>query len=206
MAGTQRSELKTRLAAEFDKQGWEWDLAADRALGKRLASGDVVDGDVLAGALPGEFFSRNRTTRLLVAAAIDRAIGGRTVQEETTVPTTLVIGGNNYHVNIGEGAMVANSSLNVGEGTQIVIESAGSRDDVLTGVEALVRAGLTGDWSTEAANALNELVASLSDISADDVQRVTTEVVLAQQPSQGRAKSFLATVGAHGLGGSSGKA
>jgi hypothetical protein len=97
--------------------------------------------------------------------------------------------------------MVANSSPNVGEGTQIVIESAGSRDDVLTGVEALVRAGLTGDWSTEAANALNELVASLSDISADDVQRVTTEVVLAQQPSQGRAKSFLATVGAHGLGG-----
>jgi hypothetical protein len=111
-----------------------------------------------------------------------------------------VIGGNSYQLNIGAGAMITNSSLNVGEGTQIVVDAAGSKGDVLTGVEALVRAGLTGVWSADAAHALQELLDGRGDVTRVDVQKVTTEVVLAEQPNQGRARGFLEQVAADGLG------
>lgn len=201
MKGATRAELQALLADEFDKQGWQYDLTT----GKRLVDKVVLDGGVdavrLATSLPSEFFHKNDTNRELVADAINRAIGGRTVQEEAAVPTTVVIGGNNYQLNIGEGALVTNSNINVGEGTQINVHAEASKDDVLTGVEALVRAGLTGDWSAEAADALAELIDGRADITHDDVHRVTTEVALGQQARQSRVREFLTIVAAQGLGG-----
>src|SRR5687767_11534196 len=108
MTATTPAELQQLLAATFDAQGWEYDLMIGRRLVEAIRSQGGVDAERLVQTLPGAFFQRNRVSKDLVAAVIERAIGGRTVEEEARVPTTLVIGGNYYQVNVGAGASIVN--------------------------------------------------------------------------------------------------
>jgi hypothetical protein len=123
------------------------------------------------------------------------------LEEEARVPTTIVIGGNNYQVNVGAGASVVNTNLNVGEGTQIIASAVADKQDVLLAVEAIVRAGLAGDWNKDAAKELASVVSDRSDLDYEDVQTVVSEVVKAEQPTKQRAKDLLGRIAASGLGG-----
>lgn len=158
------------------------------------------DATKLAGALPKTFFDKNRVSREAVTSVLTRAVGGRTVQEEAEVPaTTIVVGGNNYQLNMGAGASIVKSSVNLGEGTQVNVTSDGDKQDVLLAVEAIVRAGLEGDWSDDAGRDLASLVAGRADLTYEDVQTVALEVAKKEQPTKERVKGFLARIAASGI-------
>jgi hypothetical protein len=201
MIATTPAELQRLLAATFDSQGWEYDLTIGHRLVEAIRTQGGVDAERLVQSLPGAFFQRNRVSKDLVAKAIEHAIGGRTVKEEARVPATIVIGGNNYQLNVGAGASVVNSNLNIGEGTQIVASAAADKQDVLLAVEAIVRAGLAGDWNDDAAKELAMVISDRSDLDYEDVQRVASDVVKTERPTKQRAKDFLSRIAVSGLSG-----
>lgn len=201
MTAATPAELQRLIAATFNSQGWEYDLTVGPQLVEAMRERGHVDAKQLVRALPATFFERNRVSKDLVATAIERAIGDRTLEEEARVPTTIVIGGNNYQMNIGERASVIDSNLNVGEGAQIIASAAADKQDVLLAVEAIVRAGLAGEWNEEAAEDLATVISDRSDLDYEDVQRVASEVMKAERPTKLRAKELLARIAASGLGG-----
>jgi hypothetical protein len=193
--------LQRLIATTFDAQGWEYDLSVGSQLVEAIQKQGGVDSAKLVRILPAAFFERNRVSKDLVSKVIERAIGGITLKEEGRVVTTIVIGGNNYQLNVGAGASIVNSNLNVGEGTQIVATADADKQDVLLAVEAIVRAGLAGDWNDEAAKELAALVDSRSDLDYEDVQKVAAEVVKAEQPDKQRVKDLLTRIATSGLAG-----
>ena len=201
MSGTTPAELQRMIATAFNSQGWEYDLGVGPQLLDAIRKQGGVDATTLVGILPAAFFDRNRVSKDVVATVIERALGGKTLREETRVPTTIVIGGNNYQLNVGDGASIVNSNLNVGEGTQIVATADADKQDVLLAVEAIVRAGLAGDWNDEAAKELAALVDSRADLDYEDVQKVASEIVKAEQPSKQRVRDFLTRIATSGLAG-----
>jgi hypothetical protein len=72
---------------------------------------------------------------------------------------------------------------------------------VLLAVEAIVRAGLAGDWSDDAAKDLASLIAGRADLRYEDVQAVALEVARREQPTKERLKGFLARIAASGISG-----
>lgn len=203
MSDATPAELQTAIAAEFERQGWEYDLNVGRGLVARIEQTGEVDAPKLAQHLPSTFLERNGVTREVVAMAIARALGGRTpVREEASA--TIVIADNRYQVNLGAGARITGSNLNVGDGTQLNIHASASKADVMAAVEAILRSGLVGRFNAEAARELASVLEQRSDIGLDDIQTVTTEVIDARQPDQGRAKEFLNDVAVAGLGGAFG--
>jgi hypothetical protein len=202
MSDASPAELQRLIAAEFDRQRWEYDLSVGEHIVAEIERAGEVIPDKLAQRLPTEFFQRNRTSRDLVAAAIRRAVGGRTPKPSEPVLSTLVFDNSrHYEVKLGKGAQITNSQLNVGEGTQINVSVQASKDDVLAAVEALLRAGLVGDWNNDAARELATVLDSRDDIGYEDVQKITAEVVRAEQPKQGRVKELLLKIASGGLGG-----
>ncbi|HVV58304.1 MAG TPA: hypothetical protein VHC45_08065 [Gaiellaceae bacterium] len=189
------------MAIAFDAQGWQYDMSVGPMLVEVAKSGAQTDGSKLAQALPRTFFDRNRVTRDAVASVLARAVGGRTVEEEVAMPATIVIGGNNYQLNMGAGASIVNSNVNLGEGSQISVTSGGDKQEVLLAVEAIVRAGLAGDWSDDAAKDLASLIAGRADLRYEDVQAVALEVARREQPTKERLKGFLARIAASGISG-----
>lgn len=203
MTDSTPAELQRLLAAEFDRQGWEYDLSVGRQLVDEIERRGEVDGRKLTHSLPAEFFERNRTSRADVAAAIERAVGGQTLKRETR-SATVVITDNRYQVNLGAGSQITNSKLNVGDGIQINVDIDASRDDVLAAVEAILRAALAGNWNEDAARDLASLIDERDDIDFDDVRQLTMEVVQAEQPNQGRVKELLGNLATGGLAGALG--
>jgi hypothetical protein len=201
MSDATPAELQRLIAATFNSQGWEYDLSIGPRLVAAIREQGRVDAAELVRTLPSAFFERNRVSKDLVATVIERSLGGQTLREEIPVPTTIVIGGKNYQLNVAEGASVVNSNLQLGEGTQIVTNAGADKQDVLLAVEAIVRAGLAGDWSDEAAKDLATLIDSRSDLDYEDVQRVSSDVVKAEQPTRERVRGFLTRIAASGLAG-----
>lgn len=200
MTGTPPAELQRLLAAEFDRQGWEYDLEVGRQLVAGIEQRGGVDGAALAQALPSSFFARSGTTREAVAKALERVVGGRTVATEAR-PTVITIVDKRYQVNLAAGSRIDNSQLNVGGGTQLNVQVDAKKDTVLTAIGVLLRAGLTGSWDADAAADLAAVIDSRQDIDVEDVREITTTVVKAEQPRRGPAKDLLTTIAASGLGG-----
>jgi ribosome-associated translation inhibitor RaiA len=117
----------------------------------------VVEPAVLATRVSSTWLAQNAATREQVTAAIDRAIGGRVVRLHERTPVTLVINDNRHQLNMGAGAQIADSQVNV-SGTQINVRAEAPKEDVMAAVAALVRAGLNDDWNPNAARALAEVV------------------------------------------------
>jgi hypothetical protein len=197
------SELQRLIAAEFDRQRWEYDLGVGESIVAEIERTGEVIPDQLVQRLPAAFFRRNCTSRDLVASAIGRAVGGRTPKrpEEPAQRTLIFDNSRHYDVKLGTGAQITNSQLNVGEGTQINVSVQGSKEDVLAAVEALLRAGLAGDWNIDAARELATVIDSRDDVGYEEVQAVTAEVVQDDQPKQGRVKELLLKITTSGLGG-----
>lgn len=194
------AELQQLIAAEFDRRRWEYDLTIGRQLVAEIERRGAIDARGLVQKIPTEFLHRNHTNRDTVAAALERAIGGLTPKRDPAF-ASLVINDNRYQVNISGGSKIENSKLNVGEGTQINVDVHASRDDVLTAVEAILRAGLAEEWNADAARDLANVIDARDDVDFEDVRAITTEVIDAEKPPRGRVKALLEKIALSGLGG-----
>ncbi len=71
-----RAELQRRLAAEFDRRGWEYDLAVGPAIVDKALSQGAINVAALATGFPADARRRLRATRADVTDAISRAFSG----------------------------------------------------------------------------------------------------------------------------------
>ena len=102
----------------------------------------TADGAALAGRIDADFFDRNRTNRQTVAAALDRALAGLTVEAAAPqgAAVTLQFADNRrYVVKLDHGAHLTSSNINLGDGTQVSVNVEVGKDQVLAGLEALLR-------------------------------------------------------------------
>jgi hypothetical protein len=187
------------IADEFGRQGWDYDLSVGRELVKHVTPGAEVDPNQLAQAISATFLQKNHTTRDAVRSAIQQAIVGFTLVVENPAVTSLVVHGNNHSLTLGDNASIS-GNLNVG-GTQIVIADSASKEELLDGVAALVRAGLTGELNADAARALGDVIAARNDIDIGDVESVAFEVVKIEKPTEGRVRSLMASLSTQALSG-----
>jgi hypothetical protein len=191
MTDSTPSELQRLVAGEFDRQRWEYDLTIGQTLLAEIERSGEVNAARLAERLPAEFFHRNRTSRENVVAAIERAVGGRSPKRREAAATLVFADNRRYEVKLGRGAQINNN-----------LEA--SKEDVLAAVEAMLGAGLAGDWNQDAARDLAAVIESRDDLDFDDVREITAEVVRAEQPKQGRVKELLGKIATGGLGGALG--
>jgi hypothetical protein len=171
------------------------------SLVEQVTSRGVINGHELAARVPTTFLRQNRTDRDVVARAIDRAIGGRHPDPGEGATVTLVAQDNRqYHLTMGSGAQITDSNVNIG-GTQINIQPGAGKDQLLDGVRALVRAGLTADWDVGAAHALSHALEGREDIAYTDIEEITAEVVKEEAASKRPIRDFIGKVAASGLSG-----
>ncbi|MGH2837905.1 MAG: hypothetical protein ACRDJY_06100 [Thermoleophilaceae bacterium] len=195
--------MQRLLAGEFERRGWEWDLAEGRRVVEEIVAHGGVDAQRLARGVSGTYLQRVGATTADMADAIERAVGGRVPRPEAPAPTILVINDHRYSLAMGPGAQITGGALNLG-GTQINIQSGTSRDEVLQAVRALVHAGLSGDWNPDAARELGEVLGARDDVALEDVQEVVSELGEGDPPDQGRIKQMLTDIATQGLGGTLG--
>jgi hypothetical protein len=202
MSDTTPAAMQRLLAAEFERQGWDYDLSVGRDIVEEAERRGEVDGAALAKRVSVEFLARTGASREDVADAIDSAIGGRHLTREPD--QALVINDNRYQVNLTGNSQINNSKLNVGDGTQINVDVNASKDNVLAAVAALLRSGLSEAWNGDAARDLASVIDGREDIGLNDVREITAEVVKADQPTQGKVKTLLGKIAVSGLGGALG--
>jgi hypothetical protein len=202
VTGTPPSGLRRLLAGEFGRRGWEWDIAEGGALVEAIVDSGHVDPQQLAQRVSGTYLQRIGAERADLADAIQTAVGGRVPGgEEERLPVTLIFRNDNrYQLNMGAGARIADSQVNVG-GTQINVRVDSPRDDVVAGVAELVRAGLRDEWNPDAARELGQVVDARDDVTLEDVESVVKDVVAEESPDPERAKGMLQEIAESGLGG-----
>ncbi len=208
MSDATPAHLQRLLAGEFERRGWEWDIGEGRRIVEQTVAHGGVDAQRLVRGVSGTYLQRLGATRADMADAIERAVGGRVPRLEEGGSTTLVIHDNRYQLNVGAGARITGSNVNVG-GTQINIQPNAEKDEILAGVGALVSAGLTGGWNAEAARQLGSVIDAREDVGlgdveaavADVVEAAVADVVEAEPPEPGRARRLLESISAQGLGG-----
>jgi len=199
-------DIRTMLAAEFEARGWEYDLVTGKAIVERAEEDGRIDPLVLARVVPNGFLQRNGVTRDEVAAAIERAVGNRTPEPSEASPTTVLnVDGRHYSLHVESGGQITGSQVNVG-GAQINIQSGVGKEEILAGVDALLRAGLGGDWNPEAARELGAAIDARDDIRFEDVEAVAVEIAetASEPPDEGRVRGMLRSITEQGLGGALG--
>jgi hypothetical protein len=191
--------MQRLLAGEFERRGWPYDLAVMGDLIDAITSAGSVDPAALARRVPARYRDSNDVSVDDLEDAIRRALGGRTPATEPRA-VTLVINDHSHRLTLEKGASIRDSNINV-SGTQIVVQSTATKDEVLAGVAALVRAGLAGGWNVDAARELADLIDARDDVAYEDVHDVTVEVLDEQSPKRSRAKELLGQIAASGIGG-----
>lgn len=194
--------LRSRLASEFERRGWEYDLTTGNEIVKRASSAGAVDANALSRSVSGDYLIRNHASRADMQDAIAIAIGGAIVSQEESGRATVqvVINDRSHVINISPGAQLTNTNLNQ-SGNQLVVAETGPRDDVLAALQALVSAGLSGDWDPSAARELGSVIDAREDIELEDVSKVVREIAEAEGVEPSRVKGFLKEVAANALGG-----
>ena len=195
--------MRTRLAAEFDRSGFDYDAPTVSDIVNAIEQAGAVEPEKLARHFTGTYLTRNGTDRQEMADLIGRALGGSVPKAETGSANISIRGGDTtYNVQLRDSASVG--SLNIGPGKQVVVDAGSARDNVLAGIAALVQAGLRETWDGNAAQALAETITQRGDITTADVQRIAAETIRREQPTQSRARAFLEKVAVSGLGGALG--
>src|SRR6201991_358055 len=174
-------QMRNRLAAELDRSGYDYDAPIISAIVETITSDGAVQPARLAQVVTSTYLTRNGTSRQEIAALIARALGASQPKPEPA-PVSISIreGDTNYNLQLSDHAQVG--SLNVGPGTQIVVDAGADRDTVLAAVVALVQAGLRDEWDAATAGALASRVDERDDISMTDIQTATVETMTAEQP------------------------
>jgi hypothetical protein len=199
MGGETPTELQRRIASEFERNGWEYDLTVGTDLVGVIERAGVADPRALAQRISTDFLERNDATREAVAAALERAVGGRSVERESGT-ATVVINDNSHSINLGPGASISGGTINVG-GTQINVSVKAEKHEVLAVTEALIRAGLRGNWDPAAARDLADVIEQRGDVTVDQIRELTTEIAKAEKPTSERVQGFLTDVAANAIGG-----
>jgi hypothetical protein len=201
VAGASPTELQRRIATEFERHGWEYDLTSGSDLVRALELDPAADPHALAERVSTEFLTRNKTTREAVAEAIERAVSGFSVERPSEAASVVINANDNrYSINLGPGASIAGSAVNVG-GTQINVSVSVDKTEVLAAAEALIRAGLNGDWNSAAAQDLATVIDQRGDVTLDEIRELTTDIAKAEKLSKEHVRDFLAEVAANALGG-----
>jgi hypothetical protein len=192
-----RGRMRAALAAEWEANGWEWDMRIGGLILDRVAADGSVDPKAIAAALPSSYMSRYGSDREFLAEAIERAIGGKSIEVDPVgALSTVVINGDTYNLSfeLSEEAKIENSPIKVGPGPQTNINVDASREAVFAGIEALLRSGLAGSWDTAAAGALGEVIEARGDLSAKQISDFTQEVGEAELPDPRRIRALLEKV------------
>jgi hypothetical protein len=197
--GSTPTEIQRRIATEFERNGWEYDLSVGTQLVRAIDRAGGVDGESLAQRVPTDFLVRNTVTREAVANAIERAVGGASI-ERAVEAATVVINDSRYSINLGPGAEIEGSTINVG-GTQINVSANVEKNEVFAAAEALIRAGLSGNWNPYAARDLAAVIDQRGDVTVDEIRELTTEVATATKPTSDRVRDFLTQIAANAIGG-----
>jgi hypothetical protein len=196
-------QMRTRLAAELDRSGYDYDAPIVSEIVDTIASDGAVHPQRLAQIVTATYLTRNGTDRQQIADVIARALGASIpTAEPASVTVSLREGDTNYNLQLTDQAQVG--SLNVGSGTQVVVDASANRDAVLAAVAALVQSGLRDEWDQPAARALATSISQRDDVTMTDIQRTAAEVIESQQPKQSRVRAFLEKVAVGGLGGALG--
>lgn len=164
--------MRSKLAAEWEAMGWEWDLQIGGLILDRVAEAGAVDSDALAGALPGSYLVRYGASREDISSSISRAIGGETLDAESAERSTVsvIVSGDSYTLNFGNNARIENSAVNVGRGAQIKIDATADRNDLINALSVLVASGLAGRWDERAAHAIGGAIEEKDLLSLEDVR------------------------------------
>lgn len=189
-----RGRMRAALAAEWEANGWEWDMQIGGLILDRVAADGSVDPKAIAAALPRSYMNRYGSDREFLADAIERAIGGESIETDPVgASSTVIINGDTYSPSfeLSEGAKIANSPIKVGPGPQTNINVDASREAVFNGIEALLRSGLTGSWDAAAARALGEVIEARGDLSAEQISDFTQEVGEVERPEPERIRALL---------------
>lgn len=75
------AEVQRQLAAEFDRRGWEYDLATARAMARAVDNEGTLNPDELAKLAPPSFLSRAGIRRVQLSEAIEHALSGLSLEE-----------------------------------------------------------------------------------------------------------------------------
>ena len=185
------AEVQTLIAAAFDRRGWEYEPSLGLVISAELERTGRIDPAKLAQRVSADFLYRAGTDRESVQAAIEAAVGERTLGPSQASTVLQFADNRSYEVNLGRGAQINNANLNIGDGQQINIHSSTPTPQLLAAVEALVLAGLEGEWNEDAAAELADVVNGRDDITLDDIRELTVRTVEAQAPTHGRVKGFL---------------
>jgi hypothetical protein len=202
MSGEPAAQIETLLAAEFDRQGWEWGLDIGRTLLDGVEPLGQIDGEALAARIPADFLQRNRTTRQNVASAINRAARGLSVasgSRQDSVQITIQ-SGDTYNVSFGANANLQNSPFNIGPGRQLQIDSSSTSEDLATALGALVAAGLAGEWDEQAARAIGGSIEDQQKISLEEARAAVLEAGRDVAPDPSAVRGFIEKVAVSGLG------
>jgi hypothetical protein len=200
MTSTTAAELQRLLGSAFESRGWEYDLTVGSRIVEEVKRRHGVDAQALALTIPRTWLARNGAALDEVAEAIGHAIGGRTPEPEEPATAVLNFDNRSYTLNLGQGAQIASSHVNVG-GTQIDVHAEASRDEVLDAVAVLVRAGLTTGWNADVARELGGVIDARTDVGLVDVEAAVKDIVGAVSPEPGRARRMIESISSEGLGG-----
>jgi hypothetical protein len=201
MSESTPAALNTALAEEFDRQGWEYDLTLGTQLVSLVEERGRVDSGALSREVPAAFLHRNRTTRENVAAAIERAIGGRTPipVPPPVSPVSIISHGDTYQLNIDH-SQISGSSFNLGSGTLINIDAGAEKDDLLTALGALVSAALSGDWNSGAAQAIGQAIEQQGELTVAEARAAVLEAGQGQDLDRSRISELIEKVAVSGVG------
>lgn len=198
MTAEPESALQRRLASEFSKRGWSYDMDTVPAILEDVQARGLVVPARAAEAVPRLFLDRNGTTRDALAEAISAAIGGMTIASPQSAITIITSNDNRHQVNVG--GDITGGVVQTG-GQQIVAQTDSSKEDVLAAITALVRAGLSGHWDGEVARDLGEVIDSRSDVTIEDVREVATDVARQTDADPGRVKTLVTEIATEAAGG-----
>jgi hypothetical protein len=194
--------MRSRLAAEWEAMGWEWDLQVGGLILDQVAEVGAVDANALAAALPSSYLTGYGTDRETLAAAIKRAIGGEMLaaEEKESSGITILVHGDNYTLSFGDNAQIDRSPFNIGPGTQLNLDAGAEKEDLLLALRALVASGLAGEWDPKAALAIGHAVEEHGGLTVEDVGGAVVEAG-SENVDRSRVQELTEKVAISGFGG-----
>lgn len=192
------ADLRSRVAAEFDRRGWPYEPDIGKILLSGAETGDTITPAILAQRIPADYLDRNGISQAQLVAALS-SVDGLTLAP-TPSTQTLILNDNRYQVNVSGQAQINDSRINLG-GNQINISVEAPKEQVLSALRLLLAAAFAGDWNDEALAEMSQLLAGRDDISVEEIREVTAEVGAEQQADGGRVRELLDKVATGALTG-----
>jgi DNA-binding NarL/FixJ family response regulator len=166
--------LLRALGDEFQSRGWSDDSDLALKITHDAQTLRRLDANAAATLASRGFLLRNRTSRAKLRGALASVFAGRTLLDPDLDHPHTMPAPQHTNITIGDGNTGVN--INVG-GQQVNVTAQSSKDDVLAGVAALVRAALQGEVPATQFAQLDQLISARNDLEQKDIETVTAEIV-----------------------------